>query len=87
MPPNWTYLVQISSQSGSSENIDPKDTWFTPYLEEDPIETPTHMPRVAPENTINTFTSSKSVQQVHVRTFSEGAQFYEVIKLPVSKGV
>ena len=36
IPPNWTDLVQHSSQSGAPDNIDPKDAWFTPDLEEDP---------------------------------------------------
>ena len=48
--PNWTYLVQSISQSGAPDNIDLKDTWFTPYLDEGPSKTPTHVPRVASEN-------------------------------------
>ena len=31
--PNWKDLVQCSSQSGAPDNIDLKDSWFTPYLE------------------------------------------------------
>ena len=62
--PNWTYLVQSISQSGAPDNIDLKDTWFTPDLEEYPGKKTTHVPRVAQENTRNTITSSKSVQQV-----------------------
>ena len=30
--PNWAYLVQCISQSGAPENIDLKDTRFTPYI-------------------------------------------------------
>ena len=48
IPPNWTDIVQHSSQSGAPENIDLKDTWLTPDLEESPRETPNHVPRVAP---------------------------------------
>ena len=60
---HWTYLVQCSSQSGAPENIDPKDTWFNLDLEEYPIETPIHGPRVALKNNINTLTSLQSVPQ------------------------
>ena len=35
IPPNWTDLVQRSSQSGTTENIELKNTWFTTYHEED----------------------------------------------------
>ena len=47
MPPNWTYIVQRRSQSGALDNIDLGNTWFTPDIEEDPIETPIHEPSVA----------------------------------------
>ena len=33
-PPIWIDLVQRISKSVSTENIDPKDTWFTPDLGE-----------------------------------------------------
>ena len=39
IPPNWTSLVQNILQSGAQEIIDLKDTWFTPYIEEDPSKT------------------------------------------------
>ena len=58
IPPDWTDLVQHSSQSGTPENIDIKDTWFTTDIEGYTIETPTHVPRVAPENNRNMITSS-----------------------------
>ena len=58
IPPNWTDILQRSSQSGATENIDLKDTWFTPDLEEDHRETPTHVPRVTPENNRNMTTYS-----------------------------
>ena len=35
MKPNWTGLVKSSSQIGSLESIDLKNTSFTPYLQED----------------------------------------------------
>ena len=31
IPPNWTDLVQRSSQSVTTENIELKNTWFTTY--------------------------------------------------------
>ena len=36
IPPNWTDLMKHTSQSGAPDNIDPRDTWFTPNHEEDP---------------------------------------------------
>ena len=48
IPPNWTYLVQRRSESGAPDNNDLKDTWFTPYIEEYPRETPTQVPKVTP---------------------------------------
>ena len=56
--------MQCISQIGAPYNIDLKDTWFTPYIVEDPIKTPNHMPRVAPENNINVITLSHYLQQV-----------------------
>ena len=50
IPPNWTDLVHRISQSSAPDNIDLKDIWFTPDLEEDPSESPSHEPSVAPEN-------------------------------------
>ena len=49
IPPNWTDLVQGSSQSGATDNIDLNNTQFTSDIEEDPGETRTHMPREALE--------------------------------------
>ena len=62
--PNLTDLVQCRSQSGAPDNIYLNETWFTTDLEKYPSKNPTHMPRVAPENNINTITSSHHVQQV-----------------------
>ena len=33
VPPNWTDLVQCSSQISATENIYDRDTWFTTDLE------------------------------------------------------
>ena len=34
IPLNWTDLVQHSSEIGAPEDIDPKDTWLYPDIEE-----------------------------------------------------
>ena len=41
--PNWTAFLQLRPQSVAQNNIDLKDTWFTPNNEEDPIKTPAHV--------------------------------------------
>ena len=87
IPKNWTDLVQHSSQSGAPGNIELKYTWFTPYLEEDPSKTPTHVLRVSPENIMNIITFLQSVQQGQEILVSEGESVSEVIKRPVSEGV
>ena len=79
--------MQHISQSGSSENIDRKDTWFTPDLDEVPRETPTHVSRVAPENNINMVTSSQPVHQLQESPDRKGESVYELTKLPVSERV
>ena len=38
IPPNWTDLVQRSSQSGSPDNIDLRDTWFNQILSKIPAK-------------------------------------------------
>ena len=58
IPPNLTDLVQRISKRGAPNNIDLKDTWFTPDLNEYPIETQSHEPSVAPGNNINMLTLS-----------------------------
>ena len=55
--PNWTDIMQSSSQSGAPDNIYLKDTWFTPDIEEYPRKTPSHEPSIAPENNNNTLKS------------------------------
>ena len=64
IPQNWTYLVQSSSQSDATDNIDLGDNWFIQYLEEHPIENPSHVLRVAPENNRNMLMMLQSVLQV-----------------------
>ena len=63
--------MQRISQSGAQDNIDLKDTWFTPDLEEDPIENPTHVPIVTPESKVS---EGESVSEVIKHPFSEGVQ-------------
>ena len=67
IPPNWKYLVQCSSQRGAPENIDLKDTWFTPDLEDDPRKTPRHEPIIVPisENKNNTLALSPTKPYIH----------------------
>ena len=38
----------LISKSDAPDNIDLKDTWFTPDIKEYPGKTPTHVLRVAP---------------------------------------
>ena len=45
---NYTDLLQRISQSISPENIDLKDAWLTPDIEEDPIKTTSRETSVAP---------------------------------------
>ena len=71
IPPNWTDLVQCISQIGSQENIDLKNTWFNPDLEEYPIETPTHVPIVTSEIPVS---KEASVSEVIKHPVSEGIQ-------------
>ena len=85
IPPNWTDLVQCSSQSGAPHNIDLKDTFFTPDLEEDSRETPIHMPRVALENNNNTLMSLQSQPHAQEILTSKGLSVSEVNKRPASE--
>ena len=87
IPPNWTDLLQRSSQSGAPENIDLEYTWFTPDLEEDHSENPSHEPSIAPENNNKTLTSLHSKPHVQEIPSRNVASVYEVIIRPDSKGV
>ena len=42
--------MQGIPQSAAKDNVDLKDTWFTPYLKEYRGKTLSHKPSVAPEN-------------------------------------
>ena len=60
IPPNWTDLVQLVSQSVAPDNIGIGDTCLTPDIEEDTRKSPSHEPSVAPENNYKIPTSPKS---------------------------
>ena len=79
--------MQQSSQSGALDIIELNDTLFTPDLEEDPRETLTHVPRVAPYNNRNMLTSLQSIPHVKKISVSKRESVSEVIKSPDSKGV
>ena len=63
--------MQRISKSSAPENIDLKDTWFNPDLGEDPRKTPSHNPRVAPDNNNKTLTSPQSEPHVQEGPASE----------------
>ena len=79
--------MQCSSQSGARDNIDLKDTCFTPDLEEYPIETPSNEPIVAPDNNNNMLMSSQFLLHIQESTNIEGASVSEVIEHPYPEGV
>ena len=87
MPLNWTDFVQCSSQIISPENIDLKDTWFTPDLEEDPRKTPIHEPSVAPDNNNNMIAPLQYVPHLREIPVIKGAPVSELIKYPSSEVV
>ena len=76
--------MQGSSHSNIPENIDLKDTWFTPDLEEDPRETLSHEPSVAKENNNKMLTLSHSV--LHVQYSAAREEAYEEHGSTSSKG-
>ena len=81
--PNWTYLVQCISQSGAPDNIDLKDTWLTPNIEEDTSYTPSDEPSVFPNNNNIMLTSLQPVLHVlHVQAIpsNEGVPVSEWIR-------
>ena len=88
IPSNWTDVLKRISQSGSSDNIDPKYAWFTPYPKEVTRETPIHEPSVAPDNNNNnTLTLLHSVPHVQESPAIKDTPVSEVIKHPASWGV
>ena len=65
IPPIWKYFVQIISKRVAPDNIDLKDTWFTPDIEEDIRKNLRNEARVYPENKINMITLSPSQTNIH----------------------
>ena len=76
--------MKRSSHRGTPEDIDLKDTWFAPDPEEDPRETPSHDPIVAPENNNKIITTSQSKPHVQEIPAREGA--FAVHELPCFQG-
>ena len=85
--PNWTDLVQLSSQIEASENIYLKDTWFTPDLDENLSKTPSHDLSVAPGNNNNTLMPSHYILHTQESMASKRSPFSEMIDHTASKGV
>ena len=78
--PNCTYLVQCISQIYAPDNIDLKDTWLTPNIEEDPSYTPSDDPSVYLNNNNIMLTSLQPVLNVQEIPSSEGAPVSEVME-------
>ena len=87
IPPNLTDLVQLRSQSTAPDNIYLKNTWFTPYLEEDTSENLSHKPNIATNTNKNMLMPSQVVPHVQGITAREGSPISEVIKCPSFEGV
>ena len=87
IPLNWTDFVKCSSQSGAPDNMDLKDSWFTPDIEEDPSDNPTQVPRVTPESNINIITSLQPVQPAQESPVNKGAPVSKAIEHPSYEGV
>ena len=79
--------MQRILQSDAPENVDLKDTWFTPYLEEDISKTPGHDPRFAPENNNQMIASPQSKQNIQEIPTIKGEPASEVQEYPASEGV
>ena len=84
--PNCTDILQRISQNVEPENIELKEAWFAPDLEEDPRETPSHDPSVTPKNNTNTLTWLYSVPHVQEIQASKGTPVSELIEHPDSEG-
>ena len=63
--------MQCILESVSQENIELRDTWLTPDLEEDPIKISTHVPRFTPESPVR---EGASVSEVIKNPVPEEAQ-------------
>ena len=81
---NWVDLVKRSSQSGELENIDLKDNWFNPYLEEDLSESSSHDPSITPDNNNKTLTLPQYKPHVQSSPSRERLSSYELHKRPDS---
>ena len=86
IPPNLTDLVQLRSQSTAPDNIYLKNTWFTPYLEEDTSENLIHDPNISMNTNKNMLIPSQLVPHVQEITTREGSPISEVIKCPSFEG-
>ena len=84
--PNCTDIGQRRSYSVPPDNIDLRDTWFNPYLEEDPIKNPIHEPIFVPYNNNKTLTSSQSEPHVHEDLTNERASNSGIHKRPFPEG-
>ena len=85
--PNWTYLVQCSSQIGTIDNIYLKCTWLNPNLDEDPRYTPSDDPSIAPKNNNIMLMSVQSVPHIQKILPSKGAPVSGVTKFQDTWGV
>ena len=73
--------MQCFSQSGATDNIDLKDTWFTTDIEEHPRETPIQKTSIPPEN--NNQPQSKPAH-TKIIPVGEGVLTSELNEHPVS---
>ena len=85
--PNRTDLVQRSSQSGVSENVDLKYTWFAPYIEEYPIKTPSCDPSVASDNNNEMIMLLQYKPHAQEIPASKGSLVTALIECPAYTGV
>ena len=79
--------MQHIPQSGATENIDLKDTWFNPDLEEYTRENPRHEPSVVTDNNNKPLTSPQYEPHAQEIPASKGAYAYNLHELPAYKGV
>ena len=79
--------MQLRSQSTAPDIIYLKNTWLTPYLEEDTSENLSHEPNIATNTNKNMLVPSQLVPHVQEITPREGSHISEVIKCPYFEGV
>ena len=85
IPPNWTDIVQLISQSGAPYNIDLKNTWFAHDLEEDTSETPSRDPIISPDNNNKMLTLPQYKPHAKEGPAREEAYSSEIHKRPASE--